>query len=151
MKIYKLEYEQHLPVSKEECWNFFSNPVNLEKITPPDMNFEIKSELPDAVYAGQIIEYKIKLFPGVKASWVTEITQVDEGNYFIDEQRFGPYKFWHHQHHFIPTKDGILARDIVHYGLPFGFLGRIAQRLFIRRKLKFIFDYRKKVIDELFD
>ena len=151
MIIYKLEYEQQLPVSEKECWEFFSNPVNLEKITPPDMNFEIKSELPEAVYKGQIIEYKIKLFPGIKATWVTEITQVDEGKYFIDEQRFGPYKFWHHQHHFIPTENGVLARDIVHYALPLGFLGRIAQWLFIKRKLKNIFEFRKAVIGEVFE
>lgn len=151
MKIYKLEYEQHLPASLDECWRFFSDPKNLEKITPPDMNFEIKSDLPNKVYPGQIIVYKIKLLPSIKTNWVTEITQVDEGKYFIDEQRFGPYKFWHHQHHFIPTSNGALAQDIVQYAIPFGIFGRLAHWLFVGKKLKSIFEFRKKILNEIFD
>ena len=93
MKIYKLETKQILPVTKSECWKFFSDPKNLQAITPPDMDFEIKSDLPEKVYPGQIIIYRIKLFPGIKVLWITEITQVIEEEFFIDEQRFGPYKF----------------------------------------------------------
>lgn len=151
MNIYKLEYEQHIPASQDECWQFFSDAKNLERITPPDMNFEIKSDLPAAIYPGQIIVYKIGLFPGISTTWVTEITQVNEGKYFIDEQRFGPYKLWHHQHHFIPTTNGILVRDIVHYSIPFGLLGKIAHWLYISKKLGKIFNYRREILTEIFD
>lgn len=99
------------------------------------MDFEIKSELPPAIYPGQIIIYMIKLFPGIKISWVTEITQANEEKYFIDEQRFGPYKFWHHQHIFTEVSNGVSVQDIVHYAVPFGIIGRFAHFAFIKQKL----------------
>ena len=150
MKIYKLEAKQILPVTKSECWKFFSDPKNLQNITPPEMNFEIKSDLPAKVYAGQIIVYRIKLFPGIKVSWVTEIAQVIEEEFFIDEQRFGPYKFWHHQHRFIETTEGIEVHDLVHYAVPFGIIGRLIHKLFIKGKLDNIFAFRKTILKEIF-
>ena len=147
MKIYKLEAKQILPITKSECWKFFSNPKNLQAITPPDMDFEIKSDLPEKVYPGQIIIYRIKLFPGIKVSWVTEIKEVIDENFFIDEQIFGPYKFWHHQHRFLETTEGIEVHDLVHYAIPFGIIGRLMHKLFIRRKLNTIFQFRKEILE----
>ena len=146
MKIYKLEHKQILQITKMECWIFFSDPKNLQKITPPDMDFEIKSELSPAMYEGQIIIYQIKLLPGVKINWVTEITHVVEGNYFVDEQRFGPYKFWHHQHMFKEVENGMEVQDIVHYAIPLGILGRLSNTLFIRARLNKIFQYRNEYL-----
>ena len=150
MKVYKLEAKQILPVTKSECWKFFSDPKNLQAITPPDMDFEIKSDLPAKVYPGQIIVYRIKLFPGIKVSWVTEITQVIDEEFFIDEQRFGPYKFWHHQHRFHETKDGIEMQDTVHYAIPFGTIGQMIHYLIIKRKLNYIFQYRRNILEITF-
>lgn len=146
MKIYTLEAKQFLPITKSDCWNFFSDPRNLQRITPPDMNFEIKSDLPPKVYPGQIIIYRIKLFPGIKVSWVTEITQVVEEEFFIDEQRFGPYKFWHHQHRFMETSNGMEICDLVHYAVPFGIIGKVMHRLFIKPKLNNIFKFRRETL-----
>lgn len=150
MKIYRLEYTQVIPVDKTECWKFFSDPKNLQKITPPDMGFEILSELPEHVYAGQIIMYKIKILPGIKIRWATEITHVKEGEYFVDEQRFGPYKFWHHQHIFTQTAKGIKATDIIHYAIPAGIIGRLMNSLIIRKKLESIFSFRKMYLENYF-
>lgn len=150
MKIYRLEQKQILPITKTDCWKFFSDPRNLEKITPPDMHFAIKSELPTAMHAGQIITYKINILPGVKLNWVTEITHVIENKYFVDEQRFGPYKFWHHQHFFNEVENGMEVQDIVHYVIPLGILGRLANRLFIRSRLNKIFLYRKNFLTNYF-
>ncbi len=102
------------------------------------------------MYAGQLIEYRVRPFAGFPLYWMTEITQVKDREYFIDEQRFGPYALWHHQHHFMQTDGGTLMTDIVHYKNPLGLLGRLANRLFVRKKLKQIFDYRYKKIEELF-
>ena len=133
--VYTLFSEQLLNISLEEAWNFFSSPKNLAKITPPEMGFDITSGEPQQMFAGQIITYKIKILPFLKNNWVTEITQVKEHFYFIDEQRFGPYKMWHHEHFFTQTENGLKISDRVTYKIPFGFLGQIAHSLFIRKKL----------------
>ncbi len=151
MKIYTIERHLLLPIDKETCWNFFSNPANLQKITPPDMDFEILSGADSKMFAGQIIEYRIKLFPGIKAGWVTEITHAAEGEYFVDEQRFGPYKFWHHKHFFKETANGMEIRDVVHYSLPFGLLGNLAHLIFVRRKLENIFNFRTHFLKNYFN
>lgn len=149
--IYTLTVTQQLPLSLTEAWNFFSSPKNLEKITPSHMGFRITSGEPGRMYTGQIITYKVSPIPGVKASWVTEITHVEENKFFIDEQRFGPYRMWHHEHRFEEVDGGILMTDKVSYKMPFGFLGHIAQALFVKKQLKGIFDYRVKVLDEQFN
>jgi ligand-binding SRPBCC domain-containing protein len=148
--IYTLEVKQKLPISSEEAWNFFTSPENLSKITPPHMGFQITSHNLSKVYAGQIISYKVSLIPGIKTNWVTEITQVKESEYFIDEQRFGPYTMWHHEHLFKPDKEDVLMLDRISYKLPLGFLGGLAHAIFVKKQLKNIFSYRKEVLDKMF-
>lgn len=150
MILNEIKRECILKISLDEAWDFFSNPNNLSKITPPKMNFRIKTELPNKVYSGMIIEYKISPVLKIDMGWVTEIKYVDEPYMFVDEQRFGPYKFWHHKHIFTEVKGGILMQDIVHYALPFGFIGKIVHALFVKREVEKIFEYRNKVLKELF-
>lgn len=151
MKVYKKETVQHINASIEECWTFFSNPENLEKITPDSIGFQITDFDHKSMYAGQIIQYKITPFLGLKLRWTTEITIVKENHYFIDEQRFGPYSLWHHKHFFEPTENGVKMTDIVHYALPLGFIGRIMNTLIVKNKLKEIFDNRVVKVDEIFN
>lgn len=151
MKIYKQETIQHVNATVEQCWAFFSNPKNLEKITPEGMGFQITDFDNKSMYAGQIIQYKVTPLFGLNLSWMTEITYVKENNYFIDEQRFGPYSFWHHKHFFEATENGTKMTDIVHYGLPLGFLGRIMNTLVVKNKLKSIFSYRVSKVDQMFN
>ena len=151
MKIYTLTKKQFLPISLDQAWDFFSSPVNLKKITPEYMGFEITSDLGDGrMYPGQIITYIVTPILGIPMSWTTEITYMLDKSYFVDEQRFGPYTFWHHQHWFKTVAGGVEMTDIVHYGLPLGFLGRIANFLFVKNKLQEIFGYREKVVDTIF-
>lgn len=151
MKIYQLKSSQKLPISLETTWNFFSDPANLSKITPKWLSFEVKTQLPEKMYSGMIIIYKIRPILNVPQIWVTEITHVKEPFYFVDEQRFGPYKFWHHQHSFSLTEDGkVLMQDLVSYAIPFGILGRIINYFLVSKKIKEIFDYRKTVLEKMF-
>ncbi len=149
MKLYQLHTKQKLPISVEEAWDFLSNPSNLEKITP-DMGFEILSGADKPMFAGQIIQYTVSPFPGIKTKWVTEITHVKDKEFFVDEQRFGPYSLWHHKHFLKEIEGGVEMEDIVDYKLPFGFLGRIMHSLVIKHKLKRIFEYREKKLIALF-
>jgi len=152
MKIYPFTFEQKLPIPVAEAWDFFSSPLNLARITPPKMNFTVTSSL-DAdskIYPGMIITYKVSPLGGVRMNWMTEITHVKEGDYFVDEQRVGPYAIWHHEHHFEPIKGGVLMRDNLHYALPLGILGRIGNALLVEKEVKAIFNFRKKAIDDLF-
>jgi len=151
MKVYKKVSVQHINATLDECWDFFSRPENLQKITPKTMGFEITDFDNQSMYAGQIIQYKISPLLGLKLNWVTEITKVEENAYFIDEQRFGPYSFWHHKHFFEETSNGVKMTDVVHYALPLGFLGRIMNALVVENKLKEIFDYRFVKVDQLFN
>lgn len=143
---------QKLPIDIETAWDFISSPYNLETITPADMKFEITNGVKpsDKMYAGQVICYKLTPLLNLSMEWVTEITHVVNHQYFVDEQRFGPYAFWHHQHKISAIEGGILMEDIVHYKLPFGFLGSIAHMLFVKNKLKNIFEFRFKKMEELF-
>lgn len=151
MGFYQLKTEMKIPASEQEVWDFMSSPKNLQRITPPSMGFQIKSEgLPDKMYSGLIIEYIVKPLLGIKTTWVTEITQVEPLSYFVDEQRVGPYKMWHHQHRIQEIKGGVLMKDVVSYVPPFGLLGRMANALFIKRKLKEVFDYRTEAIQNEF-
>ncbi|MEE4258560.1 MAG: SRPBCC family protein [Bacteroidales bacterium] len=143
--------KQDLNIGLDEAWDFFSNPANLNEITPAHMNFKIMSGLGNGFYPGMIITYKIKPFLGITMNWVTEITQLREGQFFIDDQRSGPYKYWHHQHHFRATKNGVEMTDILHYAAPFGIIGKLAELLFVNRQVKHIFNYRKKKLDQLFN
>ncbi len=150
-KVYSIKTVQVLKISMDQAWDFFSSPKNLQKITPSKLGFEIVSKHHgEKMYAGQIIEYKVKPILGIPLYWMTEITQVIDKKYFIDEQRFGPYTMWHHQHHFRETAEGVEMTDIVHYKLPFWKLGDIAHSLFVKKQLQEIFDYRFKVAEDLF-
>ena len=150
-KVYSISTIQKMPISIDEAWNFFSRPGNLKDITPTHMGFVIKSKHHgEKMYAGQIIEYIVKPLFGIPMYWMTEITHVADKKYFIDEQRFGPYTLWHHQHHFKEILGGVEMTDIVHYKLPLGFLGDIAKVLFVKKQLQGIFDYRTKKVEEMF-
>jgi ligand-binding SRPBCC domain-containing protein len=151
MAAHSIKTVQKIPVSLDKAWEFFSNPANLQTITPDNMGFKVISKHHgDKMYAGQIIEYTVKPLLGIPLYWMTEITQVKDKEYFIDEQRFGPYTLWHHQHHFKAIEGGVEMTDIIHYKNPLGFLGRIANALFVKKQLAGIFDYRYKKTEELF-
>jgi len=150
LKIYQYKAKQFLPINISEAWEFFSNPNNLPKITPPWLNFEVTSQLDNKMYAGMIITYLVRPLLKIPATWVTEITHVSVPNYFVDEQRFGPYKFWHHQHIFKEVKNGIEMEDIVSYGVPLGAIGSIINSLIISKKIKSIFEFRTQVLNKIF-
>jgi ligand-binding SRPBCC domain-containing protein len=152
VKSYALKYETFIPTTLDKAWDFFSSPLNLQKITPPDMGIVVTSDSKEGekIYPGMIITYKISPLLGIKMNWMTEITHVKEKEYFVDEQRFGPYALWHHQHHFKQVEGGVLMTDIVNYAIPYGFIGRIANRLLVEKKLKNVFNYREEVIAHLF-
>ncbi len=152
MKSYHLTFKQALPISLTEAWDFFSSPHNLVKITPDNMAFEVTSAInpQQPIYPGMIITYKVSPIGGIKLNWMTEITQVEQEKYFIDEQRFGPFKFWHHQHHFKTINHGVEMTDILTYGLPLGFIGQITHQLLVAHRIKSIFAFRAQKITELF-
>ncbi|TRO66318.1 SRPBCC family protein [Christiangramia sabulilitoris] len=150
MKIYTLHSVQKLPITQEEAWNFLSDPANLKTITPDYMGFEIISGADRPMFAGQIIQYLVTPIAGIKTKWVTEITHVKEGEYFVDEQRYGPYSLWHHKHFIKPIPGGVEMEDIIDYKLPMGILGQLAHPILVKPKLQEIFDYRKQKLTELF-
>ncbi|WP_026916348.1 SRPBCC family protein [Christiangramia portivictoriae] len=150
MKIYTLKSKQKLPVSVEEAWQFLSDPRNLKTITPDYMGFKILSGADRPMYPGQLIQYIVTPIAGIKTKWVTEITQVRDHEFFIDEQKFGPYALWHHKHFIKKIPGGVEMEDIVDYKLPMGFLGRLAHPILVKPKLKEIFDYRREKLIELF-
>ncbi|WP_374957468.1 hypothetical protein [Gilvibacter sp.] len=151
MGFYQFKRSQKIPATIDEVWDFISSPANLKEITPDYMGFDITSEdLPEKMYPGMIISYIVKPLLGIPTTWVTEITKVTDKAYFIDEQRVGPYKLWHHQHFIEPIAGGVLMRDIVSYQPPFGILGSIMNSLVIRKKLKEIFDYRVQAVNKRF-
>jgi ligand-binding SRPBCC domain-containing protein len=148
--MYQLKRTQFIKADIKTCWDFFSSPKNLKLITPPYMGFEVKTEVPEKMYEGLMIAYTVRPLLGIPMSWVTEIKTVKENEFFVDEQRKGPYKIWHHEHRFEAVEGGVLMTDIVSYTLPFGFLGKLAHWLFVRKELEAIFEYRFKKVDELF-
>lgn len=151
MGFYQFKKTQEINASLEEVWKFISDPANLKKITPDYMGFDIISnDVPSEMYAGMIISYEVSPLFGIKTTWVTEITHLKENSYFVDEQRVGPYKIWHHQHRIQPMEKGTLMTDIVSYQPPLGLLGSVANTLIIKGKLNEIFDYRTKTLDEIF-
>lgn len=150
MTVHTLEQEQFLPISMGQAWEFFSSPENLDEITPDDLGFKILTPNLGKMYEGQIITYKVKVAPLIWVTWVTEIKSVEDGVSFIDEQRFGPYKLWHHRHHFEEVDGGVLMKDLVNYALPFGPFGAIAHAFFVRKKLRWIFDNRREILESKF-
>lgn len=159
MSLYVLSATQRLPIPISEAWDFLSSPGNLSKITPESMGFNITSgyngvksgsSINSGMYPGMIIAYTVKPMLGIPVKWVTEITHVQEPFYFVDEQRFGPYKFWHHKHFLKEISGGVEMTDTVHYKIPFGPLGDLLNKIFIRKKLEFIFKYRYNKLEKLF-
>jgi len=151
MPFYQFIKKQKINTSIDEIWNFISSPSNLKEITPDYMGFDITSKnLAEKMYPGMIISYAVSPLLGIKTTWVTEITNMVEKKYFIDEQRIGPYSLWHHQHIIEPIQNGVLMTDIVSYKPPLGFIGAIANFFIIKKKLQEIFDYRTSAIEKRF-
>ncbi|NWF89147.1 MAG: SRPBCC family protein [Ignavibacteriaceae bacterium] len=150
MKIYQFKTSQFLPITIEKAWEFFSNPNNLPKITPPWLNFKVTSQPQNKMYAGMIITYLVRPMLNIPTTWVTEITHVNAPHYFVDEQRFGPYKFWHHQHIFREANNGIEMEDIVSYAVPFGLAGWLLNKILIEKKIIEIFSFRSKALEKIF-
>lgn len=152
MKTYRLEFTQKIPVDLNTAWDFFSSPLNLSEITPEDMTFDVTSPIQKdtKMYPGMIITYKVSPLLGIKLNWMTEITHVKDNEYFIDEQRFGPFAFWHHNHHFAAVEGGVLMHDILHYAIGWGPIGLIANEIVVNKKINGIFNFRYKKVEELF-
>jgi len=151
MGLYQFKCEQWLPATPEEIWDFVATPRNLARITPPGMGFHILTpDLPARMYSGMIIAYRVSPLPGYTTQWVTKISEIDEGRYFVDEQISGPYRFWHHEHLLEARNGGVLMTDRVSYIPPMGPLGDLAQRWMIGSRLQTIFGYRKVAMEELF-
>lgn len=150
MRIYQLKTKQRLPISVQEAWDFLSDPKNLKTITPYYMGFKIISGAEKKMYPGQLIQYLVTPVAGIKTKWVTEITHVVPNQYFVDEQRFGPYALWHHKHFIQEIEGGVEMEDIIDYKIPFGILGRVANRILVKPKLREIFNYRREKLTEMF-
>jgi ligand-binding SRPBCC domain-containing protein len=150
--IQRLVREQFVAGDPAQIWAFFATPRNLDALTPASLSFKILGDVGQRMYAGQLIEYRIGILPGIATRWLTEITQVREGEFFVDEQRMGPYRVWHHEHQFTPTADGrgVQMLDRVTYDVGWGPLGDVLHALWIRRQLATIFDYRARKIGDLF-
>ncbi len=150
MKLERLEFEQFIPLNLQDAWTYFSSPKNLNEITPDDLSFQILTSDIEQMYLGQIIEYKISPFSGFSLPWVTEITHLKETEFFVDEQRFGPYEFWHHRHQFKSVEGGVLMKDLLHYRLPFGVVGKLVDRLVVKKKVMSIFQHRFSRLENKF-
>ena len=151
MSVYSIKTIQKLPVSLKDAWSFFSHPKNLAEMTPEYLNLRFTNTLyGEEMYSGQVMTYKVKPLFGIPLFWMTEITHVEDKKYFVDEQRVGPYNLWHHQHHFSEVEGGVLMTDEVNYGIPLGFIGRLAHWLFVGREVNAIFEHRFKVLEKYF-
>lgn len=148
----RLEFRTTVPLSLSDTWDFFSRPENLEKLTPPEVNFELRSPVRGVeMYEGMIIQYRVRPFPGFSTDWITEITKIELHRHFIDDQRVGPFALWHHQHHFRMVDQHVTEmKDVLHYQAPLGFLGTIADKVFVHRQVLGIFEARERAIRELF-
>ncbi len=151
MRVKRKHWDTFIPKPLEEVWHFFSRPENLNDLTPEDVQFNMISDLEGVeMYQGMLIEYFIAPLAGIPMYWMTEITQIEKGRYFIDEQRYGPYSLWHHEHWFEPVDGGVQMRDILYYKIPFGPIGTLADRILVGKKVEGIFDYREEAVKRLF-
>lgn len=151
MAFHQIIREQTLPISIGTAWAFLSSPENLGKLTPERMNFTVMTpQHSPVIYPGMVIAFRVSPFPGMRVTWVTEITQVQEGVYFVDQQLSGPFAFWHHEHWIKPIDEGVILKDIVSYQPPLGFIGEIAHSLRIHRQTEALFEYREKALASLF-
>ena len=150
MKLYRLHKKQNFPISVETAWEFLSNPRNLSTLTPKEMNFTIISNDDKPMYAGQVIQYSVTPIARIKAKWISEITHLVDGRYFVDLQLYGPYAFWHHKHFIHEIDGGVEMEDIIDYKIPLGILGQIVHPFLVKPKLEEIFRYRQKKLIEIF-
>jgi len=150
MQPYRFEHRQLLPLTVEQAWEFFSDQNNLPQITPPGMAFRFYSQPPKDSYAGMIFSYSLRPLFGITMNWTAEITQMRKPFFFVDEQRFGPYRFWHHQHFFNEVKDGVEVYDLIHYLLPHIQFTAAVNRFIVVPRLKRIFDFRRKTLEKFF-
>jgi len=151
MKVYTKKWTQFIPRPLDEIWDFFSRPENLNEVTPKEMNFEILTDIANQeMYEGMIISYKVTPVFGIRMRWTTEIQRIKKGEYFVDEQRFGPYAMWHHEHHFREADGGTYMTDLLHYAIPFGPIGRLANSIMVNNKIEEIFEFRVKAVERLF-
>lgn len=150
MKLRKLETRQVLPISLTDAWSFVSDASNLARITPEWMGFQVTSELPARMHPGMIVTYRVSPMPAVRLTWVTEITHVVAPHLFVDEQRFGPYRFWHHQHHLREVPGGVEMCDLVHYVLPAAPVAPLVNQWLVGPRLREIFAYRERKLREIF-
>jgi len=150
MRLPRFTRSQFLPVDLETAWGFFSDPRNLQTMTPPWLNLVPTSEVPQEMHPGLIVTYQVKPALRIPVTWVTEITHVVDRQLFVDEQRSGPYRFWHHQHHFREVAGGTEARDVLHYALPLGPVGDLAGAALVRKRIDEIFEYRRHALEQRF-
>lgn len=148
--MHHLIVKQRLPISLDEAWDFFSSPKNLSVITPKELNLVPITEIPEDMYPGVFIQYKVRPVLNIPMTWVTEITHIREKEFFIDEQRLGPYQIWHHQHHFKAIEGGVEMTDILDYRIPLGPIGLLLQKIFIGKQVEGIFEFRNKKLIEVF-
>jgi len=146
---YTLQREQWVPRPLDEIFAFFSDARNLETLTPAWLKFKILTPGPITVATGTHIQYRLS-WHGLPLRWTTEITRWNPPAEFEDIQLSGPYKLWRHTHGFRAHNGGTQMTDTVEYDLPFGFLGRMAHALQVRRNVEKIFDYRYDRIREMF-
>lgn len=150
MKLYQLHKTQKLPISLDVAWEFLCNPANLSELTPKEMNMTIISGADRPMYAGQVLQYSVTPLPGFKTKWVSEIAQYEHKKYFVDDQLYGPYAFWHHKHFVHEIDGGVEMEDIIDYKVPLGFIGQLLHPIVVKSKLESIFEYRQKKMIELF-
>ena len=148
--MHRFQCQQTLPNNLDEAWDFFSSPANLLLMTPPELNLVPITEIPQEMYEGMFVTYRVKPIAGIPMTWVTEITHIKHHQYFIDEQRLGPYRIWHHQHHFKEVPGGVEMTDILDYRIPLGPVGILLQKIMIGKKVEQIFEYRRQRLTELF-
>ena len=150
MKVHSLSQEQTIPIPINQAWEFFSSPRNLEAMTPPEMGFRIVSLPSEILYEGEIIEYSVKVLPGVWIPWVSEIKALRKGESFVDDQISGPFKFWHNRHSFEETSGGTIVKDLIHYSVGFSIFGEVARALVVKNQLAKMFEHRRLILDEKF-
>lgn len=150
MKTYQYKAEQFLPIDLEHAWNFFSNPKNLSKLTPKEMDFTILTDLPPAIFENMIIDYTVKPLFGIPLKWQTKIIEVDYLKHFTDIQSKGPFKSWKHKHEYEAVEGGVIMKDTVDYQMPFGIIGELGNSILVKSRIQDIFTFRKKVLEELY-
>ena len=151
MKIYTFKQTQLIPASLDVVWDFFFTPGNLELITPPEVNFKTILQTGGfRMYSGQLISYRLSPFRFLRVQWTTEIKNVTPKSYFVDDQKFGPFAMWYHQHFFKEKDGGVEMIDEVNYAVSFGLVGRLANSLLVENQVKNIFKFRAEAVDRIF-